>query len=313
MISGREALAQLEQAISGVRADEDRLDAALASATDQAARARADQAAAFRRLAELRLDTLAQATVAGRIETVEREALDLLAEKRRQMAELGEKRRAANAALDAGQSKRHDQARRLEEIAGRIGALTEKTRARIASDAAWVAAAAAVREAEATLARARAKTEQAAADRVAKGAPYEADRLFAYLWAAGWGTSAYRGGFFAKFFDARVARIAAYDQARPNYAMLCELPVRLKAHTEGLAAQVAAATATRTAIERAALEADGIAALEAEFAAVKAEVDAGNAGLASVQSDIATLDASHAVLVSGDDPQLDREIGRAHV
>ena len=123
-------------------------------------------------------------------------------------------------------------------------------------------------------------------------------------------TSAYRGGFFAKFFDAEVARITAYDQARPNYAMLCELPVRLKAHTEGLAAQVAAATATRTAIERAALEADGIAALEAEFAAVKAEVDAGNAGLASVQSDIATLDASHAVLVSGDDPQLDRALAK---
>lgn len=308
MISGREALARLETAISEVRDDESRLDAALASATDEAAGARAEQATAFRRLAEVRLDALASDRVGGQIDRVERVALDLLAEKRRQLAELGDRRKAANAALGARQTERRSLAGRLEEIAGRITALTEKTRARIAADADWMAADAGVRAARATVDRAEAKTRQAEEDRRAKGAPYEADRLFMYLWAAGWGTSAYRSGFFVKYFDARVARVCGYDQARPNYAMLCDLPVRLKAHAEGLAEEVAKATAARTAIERRALEADGIAALEAEFAAAKAEIDAGNQDIASVQADLTTLDASHAVLVGGEDPQLTRAL-----
>jgi hypothetical protein len=131
-----------------------------------------------------------------------------------------------------------------------------------------------------------------------------------YLWKAGWGTSAYSASFFTKFFDAKVARIAGYDDARPNYATLIDIPVRLKAHAEGLAEDLDKVRAARTAIERAALEADGIEALEKEFAAAKALVDAGNAELASHQTELTTLDASHGALVSGDDPQLTGALDR---
>jgi len=308
MITGRQALAQMEQAISSAREDEHRLDAALASATDTAARARAEQADAFRRLASVRLDALAGSTVVGRIDAVERDALDLLAEKRKALAEVVAARKAATEALGAGQATRQGLAARLEEIASRIGALSSATRARISTDPAWVAADAAVREAEAMVKRAEAKAAQAAADRAAKGAPYEADRLFMYLWSNGWGTSAYGGGLVARFFDAKVARVCGFTEARPNYALLTDLPLRLKGHAEGLARDADEVRARRTVIERAALVADGIETLEAEFARVKAEIDDGNKGIASVQNDLATLDASHAALASGDDPQITRAL-----
>jgi hypothetical protein len=308
MISGREALGQLEQAITSARSDESRLDAALASATDTAARARAEQADAFRGLARVRLDALAGSSVVGRIDAVEREALDLLAEKRKALAEVVAARKAATEALGAGQATRQGHAARLEEIAERIGALSSATKARISADPAWIAADAKVRDAEAMVKRAEAKTAQAETDRATKGAPYEADRLFMYLWSNGWGTSAYGGGLVTRFFDAKVAKVCGFIEARPNYAMLVDLPVRLKGHATGLAQDADTVRAARTAIERAALVADGIEKLEAEFAAVKAEIDDGNKGIASVQNDLATLDASHAALASGDDPQIARAL-----
>jgi len=58
MISGRQALATIEQTIGQARGEEGRLDAALKSAADQMARLRAERMDAFRALARLKLDTM---------------------------------------------------------------------------------------------------------------------------------------------------------------------------------------------------------------------------------------------------------------
>lgn len=308
MISGRDALRQLEQAIAETRADESRLDDALAAATGKAEDARASQTAAFRRLAKVRLDSLAGSEVDARLDQAEREALAILAEKRKAVAELAEKRKTASKELAAAQSRRHEVAGRLEAISDKIHALDAATRAKLPGVAEWVAADGVVKDAEKIAARAEAKATQAEADRVEKGKPFESDRLFMYLWENGFGTSAYRASFFARYFDRKVARLCNFIEARPNYAMLTEIPVRLKAHAERLRAEVADKTAVRTAIERKALEVDGIEALEAEFGRVKAEIDAGNKGISATQSDLATLDASHDRLVTGEDPDLARAL-----
>ena len=309
MISGRQALAQLETAITEARRDETRLDQALTSATETAERLRADQATAFRRLAEIRLDSMAGQTLSRRIDETERQALALLAEKRKALADLAARRTAAAEGLAAAQKARHGIAGRLEEITGRLDALREKTEARLAaSDAAWAAAAARVKEAEETIARAEAKLKQASEDRTAKGAPYEADRLFMYLWDNGFATGRYSAGPFVRFFDRKVANLIGFVDARANYAVLTEIPVRLAGHVDRLKADLAERVAERVAVERKALVADGIETIEAEFAAVKAEIDAENAGIAGAQTELTTLDASHGALVSGDDPALGRAL-----
>ncbi len=305
MISGRDALAQIEAAISSARADEARLDAALASAVDEATRGRAAQVDAYRALARVHLDSLAETGGAvGALDWAEKQALAIVAEQRKALDEVVARRREVSETIATGQARRHEAAGRLERAIDRIEALTEKTRARIADDADWRAADAAVTEARGLAERADAKAKQAEADRAAKGAPYEADRLFMYLWRNGWGTGKYTGSGLTRTLDAKVARIAAFDAARPNYALLIEIPLRLRAHADRLAAELKEVTAKRTAIERRALEADGIGALETEFAEIKAEIDAGNADLASVQSDLAGLDARHGALVGGETAKL---------
>ena len=308
MISGRDALAQIEQAISQTRADEARLDDELQKAAATAEDLHGEQAKAFRRLAEVRLDALSQGAVGQRLDRAESEAIGLLKEKRAALADLAARRKAAAARLADAQGARREVAGRLEAVSEKIGALHEAIRPKLPADATWVAADAAVKEAEATAARAEAKAKQAEADRATKGKPFEDDRLFMYLWGNGFGTSAYGASIFARYFDRKIARLSNFIEARPNYAMLLEIPVRLRAHAERLREQVAARVAERTEIERAALEAAGIVALEADFQKVKAEIDAGNGGLSAIQSELATLDVSHASLVGGDDPALSRAL-----
>src|SRR5215212_3833600 len=88
MISGRQALATIEQTIAQARGEEARLDAALKAAADQVARLRAERMAAFRELARHKLDAIRQGGVVRTLDTAERQALDLLAQRRQALERL---------------------------------------------------------------------------------------------------------------------------------------------------------------------------------------------------------------------------------
>ena len=53
-----------------------------------------------------------------------------------------------------------------------------------------------------------------------------------YLWNRHYGTSEYSANPLTRLLDRWVAKLCAYDKARPNYWMLNEIPVRLQAHAE---------------------------------------------------------------------------------
>jgi hypothetical protein len=78
------------------------------------------------------------------------------------------------------------------------------------------------------------KAAQAEADRAEKRRPYEADPLFMYLWRRRFGTRDYDATNFVRYFDRKVAHLIGYEAARVNYAMLMELPERLREHAARL-------------------------------------------------------------------------------
>jgi hypothetical protein len=86
------------------------------------------------------------------------------------------------------------------------------------------------------VARAEAKAVQAEADREEKRRPYEADPLFMYLWRRRYGTREYRASNLVRYFDRKVAHLIGFETARINYAMLMELPDRLREHADRLKA-----------------------------------------------------------------------------
>jgi hypothetical protein len=94
----------------------------------------------------------------------------------------------------------------------------------------WREAKATRDRADAVAAEAEKKAEASAAELGAKRKPYDEDRLFAYLWRRRFGTAQYAGGNFTRIVDRLVADFIGYSNARPNYAALIEIPLRLKEH-----------------------------------------------------------------------------------
>ena len=85
---------------------------------------------------------------------------------------------------------------------------------------------------------AEAKAAQAERDLEEKRQPYEADPLFMYLWRRKFGTPEYRSKGLVRSLDRKVARLIEFDGARRNYAVLVELPVRLREHADRLRAEL---------------------------------------------------------------------------
>ena len=297
MVSAREALSSIEQAILGARRDEDRLTAMLRSATEAAGRLRAEKAEAYKALARLKLDALARDQVVGELDSAEKRALAALDERKKALDALAKRRSELIAAAAAAEKARDGEAERLEQAIDAVEALAEKTKKRLAGDKAAAELDKAVDVARATATAAAEKAGQAEADREEKRKPYEADSLFVYLWKRGYGTSTYRAGPLVRFFDAKVARLVGYAAARPNYFMLNEIPRRLREHAARLEAAAKEAEARRTAFERAALEADGVEALEAAVEKEEKALKAADAALEAVKAKLARTDGDQAALL----------------
>lgn len=303
MISAREALSSIEQGLQGLRRDEDRLVSMLASAEAEGERVRATQAEGFRALARLRLDAIARDETVGRLRGAEERVREALSRRSGRLQDTARRRSELTAATDAAEDRRAAAATARDAAVDAVEALVERVEAALKGDPAWSAADARVAEATAKAAAASAKAAQAAEDRDRKKVPYEADPLFMYLWAAGYGTSAYRAGPITRFFDARVARLVGYDRARVDFHMLNEIPLRLGEHAARLATDVDEAVAAREAIERAAAVAAGVEPLEDAVEAREDDLGAATAALEKARAEIAALDAETRDLVdAADDP-----------
>jgi hypothetical protein len=269
MFTGRDALFSIEQAIGSARADESRLDAALRSAIDEAARLRQEEAEGFRALARVKLDTMVRDRVLDDLDATERRALALLENQRREIEDIARRRDAAQAELDKAEATKHERDQILADALEELDERRQRVAELVKSDAAWKAAQAAVAAAQAVAENADKKASLAEDDLAAKRQPYENDPIFMYLWNKKHGRAEDRSGTFVKFFDRRVARLVGYQGARANFAMLQEIPARLREHAKNKQADVEAARNAVTAVERRALVADGIEPAEARVAAAQ--------------------------------------------
>jgi hypothetical protein len=263
VISGRDALGLVQRALDEAQRRTRDLDERLAEASERLVGLDGQRAAALQELARLRVTQLAASPdTVGRLGEAEAQARALLERRdaeatalRRRLAELDE----GAAALAAERSEAADA---LEAAAEAVDAAEARTQARLAADPGYRAAQEAARTAERIAVHADEKATASERELEAKGAAYRADPLFMYLWRRGYGTSAYRAWPLFRWLDAKVARLVGYADARPNYARLLELPVRLRAHADAVGAQADAQLATLRELDEAARVADGIPALE---------------------------------------------------
>jgi len=267
IVTGRETLDGIEQALKETSETVDRLNAELKDINENKATLVAQRLEAFGELAKFRTEL---ALVDGVID----EADQLSAQVRstlqaRQKTIEGLRRREDDAAderrrLVAGQQPMDAEIERLE---GKLDALGEQARTALAAEPAYAGRAKRHAELEGMVAKASEKAEKASAEEATKGAPYREDPLFAYLWVRQFGTSDYDATGLARYLDRWVAHLIGYQDARANFAMLTAIPQRLAEHVERLRQSLKAEREALDAMEAAKIRALAGADLPADLRA----------------------------------------------
>lgn len=283
MTTGRDALHRIDQSIAETRVH-------LSGASDAAARdaGRAAEIArrefeAFRALAELRIGVLKEGAAASSLGAADRKAQALISAHDVKVTELAAARdRSAESVARLESERRAAEADHDDKVA-RHEAAVASTMKRLESDPDYDRRASAVEAAEAVARRAAQKLETARADRAEKGAPYEADPLFAYLARRKFGTRDYRAFPLFALLDRWVAGLVGFRGAKANYDRLLEIPERLAEHAAAVDVAAERVKDELETYERAALERDGAGKLRDDAAAAQRRLDSLDAAIADAE------------------------------
>ncbi len=301
MISGRETLASIEQALQEVKRQVRELDVKIQGASAELIRLGQEESEQYKALAKLRVDQILGGELTSSLDATAWQAGQLLAERERALTDLQRNVDALQARQTELEAARAAQARRVEEAAKALDEAEGNAQERLAQDAPYQVQLARAQQVDRTAKHAEQKRELAEQDRGEKGKPYEADRLFMYLWRREYGTSRYRANPLIRYLDGKVARLCGYHQARANYAMLLEIPARLREHAQQVRKQADQEFDTLRALEQAAVAAGEVPAAQAALAEEQKKVDALDDQIEQVEQESQQLLAKRAAFAAGED------------
>jgi hypothetical protein len=301
-VSGKKALEELDQALGQARGTLAGVDSEFGGARTQLATLRQQQLGVYAGLAQLRLLDIEQGTLIESIDTADRKAKSLLEERAAAVAKLDADIAAAEKALDAEEARRTEQQALVAAASEALDAAEAEAQAKLSEDAAYKAALAATEQADFVADQAEDKAAAAQKDRVEKGKPYEADPLFSYLWARGYGTSKYRAFPVTRWLDGMVARLCDYEPARRDYALLIEIPPRLAEHAAAMRANFDRESTALAGLEEAAAAAAHVPERRAELEAAEQRLAAIDESITKSEGHIGQLVEERKRFATGDDP-----------
>lgn len=292
-LPGPEALYELDALIADQRADlREAMDEAEAVEAQQTA-LRERQWAHYRELADIRMDLLRDTDDVAALDRLHDEARDLIDAHDAYVQQAAQALADAAADIAALETQREKLRQAHTQAAGGFEAKVAQVENTLKDDPAYQALAQANEDAAAIATRARQKLALATTDRQEKGAPYEQDPLFSYLWDRKFRTPKYKALPFFRTLDQWVAGLCKYDDHYLNYNRLIDLPVRLAEHADR---QDAKAETAQQALENAeddALTAAGADALRLNAEEVFAHITATDDKMRAAEDEHQTVAAQH--------------------
>ena len=301
MLTGRQALGSIEQALAEARREIQTTNAHISQVNEALLALHREEVEAHKALAKIRLAMFERDTMLRGLNEAEDLAQQLLEQRRTNLANLRRDIDQQDQRLKALEKDRENQAAEVEKAATTVDDAVNATQERLASDPKHAERVEAAQTAEAIAGRAQRKAELAKEDRDEKGKPYEADPLFMYLWRRGYGTARYRAFPLIRYLDRKVAELCDFEGARANYHMLLEIPKRLTEHLERVRAIADREASSLVDFENAALAADGVDDLRIRLGQEEQKLDAIEGDIDKVQAAIKDLLERETQFSSGDD------------
>ncbi len=307
MIPGHSALGGIEGALAEIRQAENAINRRLDEASRGSAEARAEEAERCRDLAVFRLKS--ESGLGGRLTQVATDVRAILALRLNDRNRLEAEIAAVEGEIERIAAEREDFARRLAEAEERRDAVQNEAQVGLAAKSDYVATRAEADRIVHIAEESEKKARLAEEELEAKRKPYEDDALFMYLWKRTYATQAYEAGNVARLLDGWVARLVRYQDARPNYARLTEIPKRLREHANRSAALAVDAVERVKAMEKTAFLGTGGDAAEAEIAGHRQKLDALDAARAAAEERHKALDQRAGAFARGEDDRFRQAIG----
>lgn len=230
---GPKALAHIDRRISTARNAMQECSLDLRRSQVDLSRLGSELAASFSELGRLRLNQLRQnpeiATLSA-LKNVETQALQLLEEHQTQLDQLVEKVKTANGHIAEQEKKRSIKHQDWQDAIKKFEEKTEEIKQQLSGQADYQLLRAEFEREKEGKNRVEEKLRTARQEREIKGADYEADALFAYLWKIGFRRPNYRAWPWQRWLDHWVAKICNFDQNFKNYERLVALPTALQNH-----------------------------------------------------------------------------------
>ncbi len=232
MINGSEQLAIINQHVNTARSGLEAIHKRKESANQRLVQLRNQVTEEYRELARFRLDELAANRVVTQLDETDRAILKLLERRSQALQELDTAIEQSNAQQVPLNEEREHAIRKRDDLVKQIDEYATDIKSQLSGQEFYKEQEKRLAEATAKAERADTKAAQSEADRDGKGKPYREDPLFMYLWKRRYLTPDYIGSGLTRSLDGWVAKIIKYADARSNYYMLTELPVRLREHAD---------------------------------------------------------------------------------
>lgn len=290
LLGGGDVLAMIERMLDGTRRELENVAGRLERSTAELERQRQAELGVLSVLAKIRLREIASGELTDALDDTGKRVRDLLAKRGDAQAAVGTELTGAQDALAKLEQERGAQHLVVDAAEKEVDAAEADAQQHLKADAAYGAQLDKAHASDRVAVTADEKARAARTDRTEKGRPYEADPLFAYLWARGYGTSRYRAAPPTRLLDGWVARVDDFEPLRRNYWMLNELPARFDEHAKRMRALADADVAAVRALEGAAADAAGVPAR-------RQTLNAAAEALAAIDKRIADQEAAvHALL-----------------
>src|SRR5204863_6062253 len=266
MISGSDLLGLIGKLLGDTRGELETVDAALQKSTAQLDDLRQRELGVLGVLARARVQEIERGELIEALDDTGKQVQALLAQRGEAQAAIGGEIANAQQELAALGGQRTAQQAVVDTAAKAVDAAQAEAQNKLGLDAAYRARLDAAKASDAMAALAEQKATAARTDRTQKGKPYEADALFMYLWARGYGTGRYAAAPFPRLLDGWVARVCDFEPLPKDYWMRSELPSRFDEHAKRMRATADADMTAVRELETAAAAAAGVPARAAEHA-----------------------------------------------
>ena len=290
MITGRDTLQEINdhilQAQSQIESAGHRMD----ELSSRLNTLRFEVAEQYRQLAKFRLDELHANRMISRLDKADQAILAFLDKRSQALSELQNKLKECIARQQKLEQERVVQQDARDKAIDTLQRQIESSKAHLEQTESYRLQKENAARAAQVAQRADEKALQSEDDLASKGKPYKDDSIFMYLWRRRFMTPDYHAGRFVRWLDNWVARLIDFKEARVNYHMLNELPLRLREHATKAEEDAQRQKQMLQALENEEAEKDGIFKLQTELE--KAEKH-----LHQIDNDIEAEEASHQKLL----------------